>query len=102
MLEYIEANFISVCTDKHGICLVKAALNKGSWITRLALLIKQNLTQLSKDAYGNFSVQIMLTQMPESQASFFSENILPLKFADLCMDKYASNVIDKVIKNCYK
>jgi len=24
MLDYVEANFVSVCKDKHGICLVKA------------------------------------------------------------------------------
>lgn len=61
IVDYIEANFLLVNMDKHGICLVKAALNKASCMSRLEPLIVKNVIQLAKNAFGNFSVQILLS-----------------------------------------
>lgn len=93
---------LSVATDKHGIMLVKAALDKNNWLQSLQAPILSHLAELALDVYGNFAVQKILTARPEHHMSFFENQILPKDFLKLSVNKFSSNVLDKVIQSCEK
>ena len=68
----------------------------------LSEILQEHLEELATDPFGNFSVQQMLEMRPELHSSFFEHRVLPRRFQSLCKNKFASNVIDKVIRNCTK
>ena len=100
----MEANYRILSKNRNGICLVKASQNKFPWLlsTRMQPIIVSHLEEFCLDPFANFAIQQLLEQRSESHTSFFTGKILPSQFATLSMNKFASNVLDKVIKNCTK
>ena len=78
--------------------MVKTLLAKPACLDRLKSTILSKAYILSKDPFGNYVLQFMVSTQSGDPGHFFSDNFLPTKFVDLCLDKFSSNVVDAIIQ----
>jgi hypothetical protein len=93
-------NFIPLCKNKHGCCVIQKCIELGNIDQKNKLLELSNLNcdNLISDQFGNYVIQYVLNLNVKSiNAKVFeilNKNLIPL-----CKEKYASNVIEKFLIN---
>ena len=98
MFESVYNNFIPLCKDKHGCCVIQKCIEAG--ITeqkeKLFNLCNQYCSLLISDQFGNYVIQYVVGLNTE----IINKNIVKVIMDDLiklCKEKYASNVIEKFL-----
>ena len=93
-------NFVPLCKNKHGCCVIQKCIELGNIDQKNKLLELSNLNcdNLISDQFGNYVIQYVLNLNVKSiNAKVFeilNKNLIPL-----CKEKYASNVIEKFLIN---
>ena len=98
MFESVYNNFIPLCKDKHGCCVIQKCIEAG--ITeqkeKLFNLCNQYCSLLISDQFGNYVIQYVVGLNTE----IINKNIVKVimdNLIKLCKEKYASNVIEKFL-----
>jgi hypothetical protein len=100
IIKEVKNNTKLLATDKFGVCLLKKCCTNPEIMTEV---LGESLF-LMQHPYGNYAVQAILENWKEEIAfEFFG--MISGKITQLCLQKYASNVIEKAakveyIKNC--
>ncbi|CAG9319711.1 unnamed protein product [Blepharisma stoltei] len=79
--------------DKLGLCVIKKCINDPQIFSELL----SHALVLMQDPYGNYALQHMIDQWQE-ECSFQIINCIRGKVAQLCNQKYSSNVMEKCMK----
>ncbi|KAI3767490.1 hypothetical protein L2E82_17637 [Cichorium intybus] len=98
ILEDIADNCFSVATDKSGCCVLQTCLDRsyGKIRNRLITEILLNAIQITEDPFGNYVLQHMVgMKIPELTRLIVRQ--LKGHFASLSRNKYASNVVEKLL-----
>ena len=98
MFESVYNNFIPLCKDKHGCCVIQKCIEAGikEQKEKLFNLSNQYCRQLISDQFGNYVIQYVVGL----NNNIINKNIVIVIMEDLihlCKEKYASNVIEKFI-----
>ena len=98
MFESVYNNFIPLCKDKHGCCVIQKCIEAGikEQKEKLFILSNQYCRQLISDQFGNYVIQYVVGL----NNNIINKNIVIVIMEDLihlCKEKYASNVIEKFI-----
>ncbi len=98
MFESVYNNFIPLCKDKHGCCVIQKCIEAGIKEQKEILfnLSNQYCRQLISDQFGNYVIQYVVGL----NNNIINKNIVNVIMEDLihlCKEKYASNVIEKFI-----
>ncbi|KAK4791556.1 hypothetical protein SAY86_031969 [Trapa natans] len=90
---------VELATDRHGCCVLQKCLNYsfGNQRRRLIHEITSNALVLSQDPFGNYVVQFIFElDVPHATNEILDQ--LEGNFADLSMQKYSSNVVEKCLE----
>ena len=93
-------NFVPLCKNKHGCCVIQKCIDFGTDEQKNKLLELSNLNceNLISDQFGNYVIQFVLglniNIINEKVYEILYKNLIPL-----CKEKYASNVIEKFLIN---
>ena len=79
--------------DKLGLCVIKKCVKNPQVFNE----ILENCLILMQDPYGNYAVQVIL-EIWREECAFEFIGAIQGKAAQLCIQKYASNVIEKAMK----
>ena len=98
MFDSVFNNFIPLCKDKHGCCVIQKCIEAGinEQKEKLFSLSNQYCSQLISDQFGNYVIQYVVGLNNE----IINKNIVKVIIDDLiklCKEKYASNVIEKFL-----
>ena len=98
MFESVYNNFIPLCKDKHGCCVIQKCIEAGITEQKEELFSLSNkyCNQLISDQFGNYVIQYVVGLNTE----IINKNIVKVIMDDLirlCKEKYASNVIEKFL-----
>ena len=98
MFESVYDNFIPLCKDKHGCCVIQKCIEAGinEQKEELFSLSNKYCNQLISDQFGNYVIQYVVGLNTE----IINKNIVKVIMDDLirlCKEKYASNVIEKFL-----
>ena len=98
MFESVYNNFIPLCKDKHGCCVIQKFIEAGITEQKEELFSLSNkyCNQLISDQFGNYVIQYVVGLNTE----IINKNIVKVIMNDLirlCKEKYASNVIEKFL-----
>ncbi|XP_016469600.1 pumilio homolog 12-like [Nicotiana tabacum] len=100
LFEAAITNCVELASDRHGCCVLQKCLSQsdGGQRHRLIYEIASNALVLSQDPFGNYVVQYIFDiGNPWATADIFDQ--LRGKYADLSMQKYSSNVVEKCLKH---
>ena len=98
--EIILNNFISLCLDSNGICLIKIFIKTNTIINnkiRINEKIKNNLVLLAESPFGNYGVQFLMELWNENDLKDIIEKISE-NIQELSLQQFSSNVIEKAIE----
>ena len=98
--EIILNNFISLCLDSNGICLIKNFMKTNTIINnkiRINEKIKNNFVLLAESPFGNYGVQFLMELWNENDLKDIKEKILE-NIQELSLQQFSSNVIEKAIE----
>ena len=93
-------NFIPLCKNKHGCCVIQKCLELGNKEQKNKLLELSNINcdNLISDQFGNYVIQFVVNLnvklINTKVFEILNNNLIPL-----CKEKYASNVIEKFLIN---
>ena len=93
-------NFVPLCKNKHGCCVIQKCIDFGTNEQKNKLLELSNLNceNLISDQFGNYVIQFVLglniNIINAKVYEILYKNLIPL-----CKEKYASNVIEKFLIN---
>jgi hypothetical protein len=98
MFDSVFNNFIPLCKDKHGCCVIRKCIEAGinEQKEKLFSLSNKYCSQLISDQFGNYVIQYVVGLNNEN----INKNIVKVIMNDLiklCKEKYASNVIEKFL-----
>ena len=98
MFDSVFNNFIPLCKDKHGCCVIQKCIEAGinEQKEKLFSLSNKYCSQLISDQFGNYVIQYVVGLNNEN----INKNIVKVIMNDLiklCKEKYASNVIEKFL-----
>lgn len=98
-------NLLVVATHKHGCCVLQKCLNhvNASQLSAFAdaILNYNTFVCLVNDQFGNYVLQYLISiNSIEVDCKLF-QNLAKVGVSDLCNLKFSSNVIEKLMKNCY-
>ena len=98
MFNSVFNNFIPLCKDKHGCCVIQKCIEAGinEQKEKLYTLSNKYCNQLISDQFGNYVIQYVVGLNNE----IINKNIVKVIMDDLiklCKEKYASNVIEKFL-----
>lgn len=98
-------NLLVVATHKHGCCVLQKCLNhvNSSQLSAFAdaILDYNTFVRLVNDQFGNYVLQYLISiNSIEVDCKLF-QNLAKVGVSDLCNLKFSSNVIEKLMKNCY-
>ncbi|CAN6544416.1 unnamed protein product [Malus baccata var. baccata] len=99
LLELVYENCLALAKDKFGCCLVQSSVHYAYTEAkeRLVADITENARVLSEDPYGNYVVQYIIgLKNPRVTTDILAQ--LGGSFVNLCMNKYGSNVVEKILK----
>ena len=93
----VPAAFLMVATHRHGCCVLQRALDFGTQAQRSAImaLVVTHLLALVQDAFGNYVTQYILELHQQDMPSKYYASLRG-HIAQLSMQKFSSNVIEKV------
>lgn len=96
----VYKNFIALCKDKHGCCVIQKCIDLGSPEQKNKLLELSNIncSNLISDQFGNYVIQFVVSLNLKIVNSKVCE-VLKNNLCSLCKEKYASNVIEKFLAN---
>ena len=93
IIKEILGNVRELAMDKLGLCVIKKCVKDPQVFSE----ILEHCMILMQDPYGNYAVQNVLDTWKEECAFEFVSSIQS-KTAQLCIQKYASNVMEKAMK----
>ncbi|KAK6925761.1 Pumilio RNA-binding repeat [Dillenia turbinata] len=99
LFEAASSHCVELATDRHGCCVLQKCLthSDGEQRHRLICEVSSNALVLSQDPFGNYVVQFVFELgLPWATNDVLDE--LEGNFADLSMQKYSSNVVEKCLK----
>ncbi|WOH08253.1 hypothetical protein DCAR_0727691 [Daucus carota subsp. sativus] len=99
LFDAATANCVELATDRHGCCVLQKCLNHSNDAQRHRLVqkITSNALILSQDPFGNYVVQYVFEiHVPWAAAEILDQ--LEGNYADLSIQKYSSNVVEKCLK----
>lgn len=101
----IVDNLLVVATHKHGCCVLQKCLNhvNADQLAEFAdaILECDTFSRLVNDQFGNYVLQYLISiNCIEVDCRLF-QNLASNGLRDLCNLKFSSNVIEKLMKNCY-
>ena len=93
-------NFVPLCKNKHGCCVIQKCIDFGNVEQKNKLLELSNLNcqNLISDQFGNYVIQFVLS-LNVNIINAKVHEILYQNLVPLCKEKYASNVIEKFFIN---
>lgn len=101
----IISDLLVVATHKHGCCVLQKCLNhvNASQLTAFSneILTYDNFTRLVNDQFGNYVLQYLVSIDSMDVNYRLYNNFVKFGIDDLCNLKFSSNVIEKLMKNCY-
>ncbi|OBA22855.1 ARM repeat-containing protein, partial [Metschnikowia bicuspidata var. bicuspidata NRRL YB-4993] len=102
----ILADLLTVATHKHGCCVLQKCLNHVTAAQHMAfaeiILNYDNFSDLVNDQFGNYVLQYLIS-IDSIDVNFkLYQNIYEYGLTDLCVLKFSSNVIEKLMMNCFK
>ena len=92
-------NIISVATHKRGCCVLQRCIEYASDEQKVQLVgeIVNNALALIADSFGNYVIQYVI-ELPVEGVMEQTINVLLGHTVELAMQKYSSNVLEKIIK----
>lgn len=96
---FIFSNFLSLCKDPNGICLIKKFIseNKEEGICRnILLILEKNCFEITQDQYGNYAIQHALDKYGYAKCHKIL-SIICSKVVFFANQKFSSNVVDKIV-----
>ncbi|KAL3614264.1 hypothetical protein CASFOL_042338 [Castilleja foliolosa] len=97
ILNIVVDNCQVIARDKSGCCVLQQCLSDGEMRDRLLPLVTSDAHRLSEDPYGNYVVQFILGLKIDHVTKAIMGR-LSGNFVWLSMNKYASNVVEKILK----
>lgn len=100
LFESVYSNFIPLCKDKHGCCVIQKCIEAGSneQKEKLFHLSNSHCEELISDQFGNYVIQFVVGINCEIINKYIV-NVIMGNLVLLCKEKYASNVIEKFLYN---
>ena len=98
--EIILNNFIALCLDSNGVCLIKIFIKTNTVINnkkRINEKIKNNFVLLSESPFGNYGVQFLMELWDENDLKDIKEKVLE-NIQELSLQQFSSNVIEKAFE----
>lgn len=101
----IIENLMVVATHKHGCCVLQKCLNhvNSDQLSAFAdaILNYETFARLVNDQFGNYVLQYLISINSIEVDCRLFQNLVRNGLGDLCNLKFSSNVIEKLMKNCY-
>lgn len=101
----IIANVLVVATHKHGCCVLQKCLNhvNADQLAAFAgaILQYETFVCLANDQFGNYVLQYLISINSVEINYRLFHNLVRHGISDLCNLKFSSNVIEKLMKNCF-
>lgn len=100
-----DKNLLQVSSSCHGICVIKALIDKTKCKHPLFKQFQRALCRLSyelaQDPFGNYALQTMIGAWSDTVEFLIASDgpLLPKKLVELSLQKFSSNVVDKLIQN---
>lgn len=98
-------DLLVVATHKHGCCVLQKCLNhvNAAQLTAFSLVILSYdvFTKLVNDQFGNYVLQYLVSIDSLDVNGRLYGNIVRYGIDRLCNLKFSSNVVEKLMKNCY-
>ena len=98
--EKIYSNLIDLCLDSNGICLVKKIISSTKHILnkkRIINIISTRCIEISQNPYGNYAIQFLIEEWGIHLCYEIVNKIIE-NISNLSMQKYSSNVSEKIIE----
>ena len=98
--EIIINNFIELCLDSNGICLIKIFIKTNTLINdkkRINEKIISNFITLAENPFGNYGIQYLMEIWNNNDLEGVKEKILE-NVHKLSLQQFSSNVIEKAIE----
>jgi hypothetical protein len=98
--EVIINNFIELCLDSNGICLIKIFIKTNTLIkdkTRINEKIITNFITLAENPFGNYGIQYLMEIWNNNDLKDIKEKIVENVYK-LSLQQFSSNVIEKAIE----
>lgn len=99
-------DILVVATHKHGCCVLQKCLNHVNQAQLVAfseeILRYSVFVVLINDQFGNYVLQYLILIDSISVNYNLYRNFLKYGINDLCNLKFSSNVVEKLMKNCYQ
>ncbi|KAM9926114.1 hypothetical protein OXX59_003439 [Metschnikowia pulcherrima] len=102
----IVVDLLVVATHKHGCCVLQKCLNHVTPVQHKVfadvILEHSNFSRLVNDQFGNYVLQYLISIDSMDVNYRLYENIQEYGLGSLCVLKFSSNVIEKLLMSCYK
>ena len=98
--EIILHNFIELCLDPNGICLIKIFIKTNTLIEnkkRIYDKITENFVILAQSPFGNYGIQYLMEIWNNDDMKEIQKKIIE-NIYELSLQQYSSNVIEKAIE----
>ena len=99
-IEIILNNFIALCLDSNGICLIKIFIKTNTLVNnkkRINDKVTNNFIILAESPFGNYGVQYLMELWKENELKDIGDKILE-NIHELSLQQYSSNVVEKAIE----
>ena len=100
LFDSVCVNFLPLCKDKHGCCVIQKCIEAGneSQKEKLFSLSNSHCEELISDQFGNYVIQYVVL-LNTDIINKYVVNVIMNNLLILCKEKYASNVIEKFLYN---
>lgn len=100
LFDSVCVNFLPLCKDKHGCCVIQKCIEAGneSQKEKLFSLSNSHCEELISDQFGNYVIQYVVL-LNIDIINKYVVNVIMNNLLILCKEKYASNVIEKFLYN---
>ena len=98
--EIVLNNFINLCLDPNGICLIKIFIKTNTLIynkKRINEHITNNFVILAESPFGNYGIQYLMEIWNKNELTGIKDKILE-NIYQLSLQQYSSNVVEKAIE----
>jgi len=99
IFERVASDLLAIATHRHGCCVVQRSLDHADPTHREAIIaeVVRHAAKLVSDPFGNYVVQYIL-ELKQPALTHATVQALQGGFADLSLQKFSSNVIEKCLK----
>ena len=98
--DIILNNFIALCLDSNGICLIKIFIKTNTLVSnknRINEKVANNFILLAESPYGNYGIQYLMELWKENELKDFGDKIIE-NIQELSLQQFSSNVVEKAIE----